>query len=204
VVAHYRFNGNWTIDLQAVLNHISNGGLSEPNKGINWPTLSLGFSRYFTVPLFENRAKTDWDKATSDLNRYDISTFTTYHSPSSRTLIFSWGLEAKYLRRVSRLSNLSVGSEYLFDNQKVSRSQEGLESDGHNLGLAIGHEFVLGKILFAQQFAFYLIKPESQLNDVYQRYTIVYRINERLNAGVGLKSHGHVADFGDFRLGVSF
>ena len=199
LATHFRLNEAWTIDLQGVLNHISNGGLEEPNKGINWPTLSIGLSHYFSSPEFKDRAKSDWNKNDFDLNRFDLSTFTTYHSPSSGAYIFSWGVESKYLRRVSRLSNLSLGTEYLFDNQKT-----GSNKDGHTLGMAIGHEFILGKILFAQQFAAYLIKPDAQMNDVYQRYTLMYRINQQLSAGVGLKSHGHVADFGDFRIGWSF
>jgi hypothetical protein len=204
LAAHFRLNKQWTIDLQGVLNHISNGGLNEPNKGINWPTVGLGVSRYFKVPEFKDRAKNDWHETVNELDRIDINTFTTYHSPNSGKYVFSWGMEGKYLRRVSRLSNLSIGSEYMFDNQKAETASDGIEISGHNLGLAIGHEFVLGRILFAQQFAAYLIKPESQKNDVYQRYTLVYRISKRFNAGVGLKSHGHVADFGDFRIGLSF
>ena len=92
----------------------------------------------------------------------------------------------------------------MYDNQKAEVTSDGVAIKGDNLGLAFGHEFVLGRILFSQQFAVYLIKPESQKNDVYQRYNMVYRINDRINVGVGMKSHGHVADFGDFRIGMSF
>ena len=60
VAAHFKINESWTMDLQGVLNHISNGGLNEPNKGINWPTIGLGVSRYFTVPEFKDRAKNNW------------------------------------------------------------------------------------------------------------------------------------------------
>lgn len=204
VAAHYKLNDQWTLDLQGVLNHISNGGLNEPNKGINWPTVGLGVSRYLSAPHFKDRAKNDWHETVNELNRFDVSTFTTYHSPSSGKYTFSWGVEGKYVQRVSRLSNLSVGAEYFFDNQRAETTFDGLEIHGHNLGLAIGHEFALGRVLFAQQFAVYLIKPESQKNDVFQRYTLVYRINEKLNAGIGLKSHGHIADFGDFRVGINF
>jgi len=202
--AHFWINERWTVDAQGVLNHLSNGGLKEPNKGINWPTISLGFSRYFTVPEFPERQRRDWRNTETDLDRFDLSTFTTYHSPSSGSYVFSWGLETKYLRRVSRLSNLSLGSEYLFDNQRAETTAEGIKFEGHHLAIALGHEFILGKILFAQQFAVYLIKPKSQKNDVYQRYTIMYRISDKLSAGVGLKSHAQVADFGDFRMGISF
>ena len=204
LAAHFKLNPQWTLDLQGVLNHLSNGGLKEPNKGINWPTLSLGVSRYFKTPEFKDRTRNDWHETVNELDRFDLTTFTTYHSPNSGKYVFSWGLEGKYLRRISRLSNLSVGSAYFFDNQRAKTNLDGVEVSGHGLGVAIGHEFVLGRILFAQQFAAYLLKPASQKNDVYQRYTLVYRINERINAGVGLKSHGHVADFGDFRVGMNF
>lgn len=81
--------------------------------------------------------------------------------------------------------------------------QEGDDATPVKAGLAIGHEFLLGKFLFSQQFGVYLSNPNPLHDDVYQRYGLVYRINKSLSAGINLKAHGHVANFLDFRLGFS-
>ena len=38
-------------------NHISNGGLKQPNKGINYPTLALGLDYIPNPILIQNREK---------------------------------------------------------------------------------------------------------------------------------------------------
>lgn len=204
MATHYRLAQRWMIDFNAVFNHISNGGLKEPNKGINWPTIGLGVSRYFKAPVFPRRKITDWRAVNPDLNRWDISAFSTYHQPQSKFFLISAGIELKYARRVSRLDNLTGGLEWMYDNGQAYLSTETRSVNGNNLGLAIGHEFILGRFLFGQQFAAYLIKPKTQPADVYQRYSLVYRISSAFNAGISLKSHGHVADFADLRLGWNF
>lgn len=40
--AHYRIGSHWNANLGLHYNHISNGGLQQPNKGMNFPTLNFG------------------------------------------------------------------------------------------------------------------------------------------------------------------
>ena len=204
LAAHYKLGGKWKLDFNAVFNHISNGGLQEPNKGINWPTVGLGVSRYFQEPVFPERKVTDWRADNPDLKRWDLTLFGTYHQPQSKFFLISGGLEIKYARRVSRLDNITGGVEWMYDNGQADLSTEDDPVNGNNFGLAVGHEFILGKFLFGQQFAAYLLKPETQGADVYQRYSLVYRITPGFSAGFSLKTHGHVADFADVRVGWSF
>lgn len=204
VATHYKFAPKWEVDLNVVYNHISNGGMKEPNKGINWPTIGLGVSRYFREPVFPDRVKTDWRKEEQDLERYDFTIFGTYQQPRSKFFLFLGGVEFKYAKRVGRLNNLTAGAEWLYDSGQANLSADDQQINGNNLGMAMGNEFILGKFLFGQQFAVYLMKPETQAADVYQRYSLVYRITPGISAGVSLKSHGHVADFADIRVGYSF
>jgi hypothetical protein len=72
------------------------------------------------------------------------------------------------------------------------------------LGIAIGHEFLLGRTLFGQQLGVYLFNKGVQGADLYQRYSLMYRFTPHVSGGIALKAHGHVADFLDFRAGYSF
>ncbi len=201
---HYRFTERWKADLNLVFNHISNGGMKEPNKGINWPTVGIGLSRYMTVPKFPERVRTDWQSTSENRDRLDLSLFGTYHQPRPINYIISMGLEIRYARRISRLNNITLGAEWMYDRGQVFKAREEMKIDGNNLGAGIGHEFILGDFLFGQQFAVYFIKPPSQDSSLYQRYTLTYSITKSIFAGVALKAHGHVADFADVRVGYSF
>ena len=204
IATHYRLSETIKLDFNIVYNHISNGGMKEPNKGINWPTLGLGVSRYFNPPKFPDRVKSNWRKDGREKSRTDITLFGTYHEPRSKLFLISAGLEVKYARRVSRLNNLSISGEWMHDNDQAQLSTPDNKVDGNILGIAAGNEFLLGKFLFGQQFGVYLLRPNTRAQDLYQRYSLVYRINSSFSYGVSLKVHGHVADFLDLRVGYSF
>ena len=70
--------------------------------------------------------------------------------------------------------------------------------------MAIGHEFLLGKFLFSQQIGYYLFKKHVPSDNWYHRWGLVYRFNQKINFGINLKVHRHIADFIDFRIGYSF
>lgn len=202
--AHIRLHPQWYLDVTAVYNHFSNGGIREPNKGINWPSAALGVAYYPRAPEFRKRDKKDWRAAGDPETRLDASLFMAFHEPVSKLYLFSPGVELKYSRQIARINALTFGAEWMYDNSdryEIEQAEE--EESPHKASVAIGHEFLLGRFLFSQQFGFYLFNPWNNA-DVYQRYGLVYRISPRLSAGINLKAHGHVADFLDFRIGVSF
>ncbi|GJM31683.1 MAG: hypothetical protein DHS20C18_06840 [Saprospiraceae bacterium] len=202
---HIRLYPHWNLDITTVYNHFSNGGIKLPNKGINWPTAAIGVTRYFTVPNFQNREKKDWRIHSRREGRFEVSTFLAFKEPVSKLFLFSPGLEVKYSRQVSRLSALTLGAEWMYDNgTRYAIELAGRTESPQKGSLAIGHEFLFGKFIFSQQFGFYLYKPYRQGADVYQRYGLIYRISPRFFGGINLKAHRHVADFADFRLGMVF
>jgi hypothetical protein len=201
---HFRLGERWYLDVSALYNHFSNGGIKEPNKGINWPSASVGVARYFEPVTFPDRIKRNWRESQDPQKRFDLTYFMAFQEPRSKLYLFSPGIELKYSQQISRINALTGGLEYIHDNGDAYYSEQaGQEKRPNKIGTAIGHEFLLGRTIFGQQFGVYLLNQGFQGADVYQRYTLVYRITEKLNAGIALKAHGHVADFLDFRVGWS-
>ncbi len=202
---HLRLNPKWQLEITAIYNHFSNGGIKLPNKGINWPTAAVGVTRYLNAPVFLDREKKDWRLDGAPANRWDVTTFLAFKEPKSKQFLFSPGIEIKYSHQVSRLSALTAGAEWMYDNgTRVAIENAGRDDSPQKGSVALGHEFLLGKFVFSQQFGFYLYKPYRVGDDVYQRYGLVYRFNDRFSGGINLKAHRHVADFIDFRMGYSF
>jgi hypothetical protein len=202
---HWRLAPQWMLDATLAYNHFSNGGIREPNKGINWPTAALGVARYFSPPAFIDRDKRDWREDHAPETRLDVAFFLGFKEPRSKLYLFSPGVEVKASRQVARLHALTLGGEFMYDNGRRFRiAQAGREEGPQAGGLAVGHEFLLGRFLFGQQIGAYVYKPYRVGDDLYQRYSLMFRASQRLSAGASLKAHRHVADFGDFRIAVSW
>lgn len=202
--AHFRLKQRWLLNTSLVYNHISNGGVRQPNKGINWPSIGVGMAYYLTDFEFKKRTKTVWRAKGPPQKRWDITMFLAYEEPRDNLFLFSPGIEVKWSKQFARVNAYTLGGELMYDNGTGYVLESlGEEPNSIKAGLAVGHEFLLGKFLFSQQFGAYLSNPNPEHPGVYQRYGLVFRINRTFNAGISLKAHGHVANFLDFRVGIS-
>lgn len=192
----YRLSPNWSAQFSLGYNHISNGGRKQPNKGMNFPTLSLGVFRYLSqedLPQYERKPTVpEWQF-------YAEAAFTTKsHSESAdRQPVFMMAAEA--YRPLGAINALGAGLDLSKDN-----SLESGQPFWGSLTAApfVAHHFVLGRIDFSQWMAFYLHKPKDYSDSrFYQRYILRYKISPALSGGIGLKVHGHVAENIDIRLG---
>lgn len=205
---NYRLADKIMFSLSANYNHISNGGMKEPNTGINYPSVSVGLDYYLDPGKFRKFEHDDWRTSVEKRNRYFVWVSGTAKQVSGYGEIKRYpviGINGRFARQVSRINALSVGLDFLADGahrEEIKRS--GSNEDHLKAGILIGNEFLLGRFNFSQQFGVYLYDPYNREADVYQRYGLDYQITQKLFSGIGLKAHGHVADFLDFRVGFSF
>jgi len=206
---NYRINPRWTVSLSANYNHISNGGIEEPNKGINFPTASAGVDYTFNPQRFPKREKISPDTVQL-ANNWEVNSFVAYkelsHGAGER--FFIYGVQGFYNHPIHQLHSLRVGAEWIINRAvkaKMRKQGEQQKLFKHHRGnLLAGHAFLLGRFRFSEQIGVYLFRPFNDHHPVYQRYSLTYRITDRIQAGIGLKSHLHVADFLDVRLGMRF
>lgn len=204
----YRIQEELLLNFGILYNHISNGGLREPNKGINWPTLTLGFDFYSREPFFPRRVVSDWKQADTQRKQTVVYLFGTArqlnHEELKKYPVF--GMEAWINYRVSRLSRLGAGTLFLYDgsDREEIRRNPLSEADPYRAGLMLGHGFLLGRFVFSQAFGVYLYDSYKAADPVYQRYSLTHPLGKQLEAGVSLLAHRHVADFLDFRVGWRF
>ncbi len=211
----WRVNEFWRWNFSFNINHNSNGGLKDPNKGLNFPSLSLGTNYTFRPVVLAKKKK-------SGINREDkrkikkealifYSNRAISHGEKKRHHIFGVSFSAG--KRISRVSGLSAGAEFFVDyalKEKLQRKGYG-ERDYKRVGILLGHEFLMGRFSFSQQIGVYLYNPAGfsdwyfKYHDaIYQRYGLKYRIGKRLLLGVDLKVDRYIANFVDFRAGVYF
>ncbi len=180
--------------------------MKEPNKGINYPSASLGVDYYLRQDAFAPYKKSDWEDEKVKRNKFYIGGFGTAKQLNEKGALKRYpvfGIVGRFSKQVSRINAISVGIEAMSDGAHQEEiSRDSLNIDHHMAGILAGNEFLLGKFLFGQQFGIYVYDPYKRNTLAFQRYWLDFKFCNRIYAGVGLKAHGHVADFLDFRVGV--
>ncbi|MGK7390352.1 MAG: acyloxyacyl hydrolase [Candidatus Cyclobacteriaceae bacterium M2_1C_046] len=206
--ANYKIAPQWAVNVSAQYSHISNGGIKKPNKGMNFPTFSLG-ADYIVDPVsLKPREKVISEKGNLQFygrfftTRPDVPP--TDNLPPSRDWLF--GLAAGGQINIANFHGISIGTELVKDLAlKMEGERKDLGDDHYIVAAMAGHHLLFGRFDFNQQLGYYLVKPEHYTDHkLYQRYELAYKINEYLLAGVSLKAHAEVAQNFDVRIGVIF
>jgi hypothetical protein len=208
---NYRINDRLSLETYANYNHCSNGGIKKPNRGINFPTFSVGMNyklRRIPTPQY---VKTDTLRINPRKQRIDFVFFATSKSDMKGAESYPvYGFNIKISRSVARLSALTFGLEWTSDHADKAEIERLniLVNDrfaDHRYGaFLVGHDLLLGKFIFSTELGVYVYSPYERLDEVYQRYGLTVHVSKTIFAGINIKAHRHVADFLDIRAGVSF
>lgn len=202
---NYHFNEKYALNFGVMYKHISNGGLKQPNRGMNFPTLSVGIDR--TIDFMELKPKSKelfaYDKKIKLYTLLNASRESTQNEDGQDTNFPILGLSTGILKPLSKINGINAATElyYNFAYREELQNQE-INQSAFVGGVQIGHHFSLGKVYFLQQMGLYLLRPKAiEQNLLYQRYSLWYKFSEKGFAGFSLLAHGHVADYIDLRIG---
>lgn len=203
----FQLNKKWIVDINTSFNHISNGGLEQPNKGINWLSFGLGANYMPDYSPFKNRdnvvphknAENDWFKRI-ELNGSALSkTF----DKKERFLVF--GSEFLFGHYLSNLHSLLGGLEWNLDRSLARKIEfEELDKTAHRLSFNLGHEFILGDFRFSQKLGVYLLDQLRENDLLYHKWGISYLHKTGVLLGVEVKAHRHIAEFIVGKIGFQF
>ncbi|MFT4203515.1 MAG: acyloxyacyl hydrolase [Chitinophagaceae bacterium] len=180
----YNVGNHLGVNLSADYNHLSNGGSKQPNRGINYPTASLGLL-YHTqsnrLPQYDYEKDDSWK---DDNNiKTDFSLFFSpkdgyakISDPSQSWNSAAWKPQRKPLfggnvqvsKQVSGINALNVGAEAYYDGAMASiKENRGHQSSNVLVGILAGNEFIINRFLFSQQLGWYLYKNTKYLDTTY-------------------------------------
>jgi len=207
VNVNFRLSEQWNLNVGGSFNHISNGRMKQPNKGINFPTIKLGANYYFTPTVFPDRksGKT-LDEIFPDKWQYNLAFFKGLKEVEERGKKYTvLGAAGTVGRILTRVNSLHTGIEWLYDNSIKERNQRAGEKVGEPAVWAylLGHELMMGRFSFTQTLGFYINKPFPTHSDMFHRWGLYYKPKDIFYFGVNLKVHKRTADFLEFRAGIS-
>ena len=204
---HFRLNDRWSIRAGAAFDHVSNGGVLLPNKGINWPAADIGFDYAFQPFDFKARARRLDKSPPERRKRLQVATFASFKNaiPGNPKQYGIFGAQVKGIYYTGRWSGLSAGVEFVADgSRRIRMENEGIPGTHHRASVLLGHQFLLGHVVFSQELGVYLLDQFRVDDPVFQRFAILVFLNEHLFLGISLKTHLYIADFGDLRVGWEF
>ncbi len=197
-------NERFRIEGTSWYNHISNGGIKQPNKGMNYPTFSLGlnYSPYREYFFDRNIMSLKSSKRNKKVFLRSFFSGKVQNETPEYPLVFCpiSGFSGGYIHpfRTLSLISLSMGIErdgYL--NESLRRN--GREIQKGIVDLALGYGVSAGNFSFLLRMGLYIVAPANQSDVIFQQYDLFYSINSRLETGVYLKAHRHVAE----HMGIS-
>jgi hypothetical protein len=203
-----RLSEKITIDFALSFNHISNGGIRQPNKGINWP--SYGFGLYYTPNFspFTDRSNQVPARLNNRswfvrANAYSSGHTKTFNDQKSHFMVY--GIEALSGYYLTNLHTLMGGMEWNFDLARQEQvAVESLNVTPQRISLNIGHEFILGDFRFSQKIGGYLLDPIKNTGRFYHKWGMSYLHKSGIIGGIELKAHRHVAEIVTGTLGWQF
>lgn len=186
--------------------HFSNAGYTKPNLGINVGNIFAGLAYRFG-PLPSNPLR--WEKTPSD-HRYEMYVAGLIGIKQISALdvnrFLSYTLSGELGRRYSEKAMVSVGLDVIYNTSLKERLRSEGEVPKSDLdllqpGLLASYHVILDR--FSMQFGMgvFLYSSFTEDGSFYHRVGWRYRVNERLSAGISLKSHFFVADYLEFGIG---
>lgn len=202
---NYRLSHRTVITLAGNYNHISNGGIKQPNFGMNFPTFSLGlyhYQREFPVfhRNFNNERKIDprITLTAQILSGYRVVDETDEYPEKGA---IAAGVHIRAAKQLTGFYSLNAGAELIIDGairEKIRR--EGVKLDHKRAALTAGQDFLFGRVVFSQYLGFYVYSPYKAFRDIYQKYELSFRISPAISAGTFLKAHLYIAELMGFNV----
>lgn len=204
----YKISNKFELTGSVCYNHISNGGIKQPNYGMNFPTLTIGADYHFNPvelkPIIKEKldaAKKIWKLKVETLASIKVQNKTEDFEEKA---FFAHGMTAFANKRIGKFSALNFGTEFFNDSYvKEEISRAGLDEDHKRAAAFLGHDLIFGKINFTINFGFYFYAPYAAKDPYYQKYLLQYNFSERLYAGGFMLAHGDAAEIMGFNVGYA-
>ncbi len=180
-------------------NHISNGGIKQPNYGMNYPSLSVGVLYEPNKVIIQPLTREKFDRSTETLTLFFglLSSFKVHTEENSgkQEMTFMHGISVYSNYRISRLSRINGGLNYFADGYlKNSLIRSGESTDHRRVGLFIGHDLLFGQLTLTTNLGAYIYSPKRAKDPVYQKYILFYAVSKWFSTGVFMIAHGDAAD----------
>ena len=199
---YYFINPKTALNLSFIFNHISNGGIKDPNNGLNFPGVNIGMNYFFDKPNYKKRVRVK-PKVEKSISSYLTVFYAATTSSNFSTKKYSiFGLELSGVKKLSGVL-FTTATFSLYQDKAVQQKlrQDSLSvQNQYRCGIASGIGFNMGKVNFASSLGVYVYDPINYYARIYHQHELSYQLNKQWAIGVNLKAHTYIANYTDIRI----
>ena len=206
LISNYFLNNGNSIGLKIQFNHFSNGGIKDPNLGVNFITSAISYQfKINEKPKLKLNIKRRLNIIEGNEN-LQFTAFATYKTSTVNTenfyLLNGFSLSYNKPFGIKKTHSLCVGAEWLEDRAMTELLiYSGAQRlSNQRVGIIVGHEFLFHQFTWGQYLGYYVYKDIPYLNNLYHRHSISYKLNLNWSIGISLLAGNQKAQFTDFRL----
>jgi len=201
----FRLNKHLSLEWSSTFDHISNGNVNRPNRGLNWVTnsVSLLYKPFGTELPKYTRVKNKYWKGRPltytagvlYVARQDYAGFTMGYQ---RTFAAGGFLEAS--KQIGRIHGFVVGLQSYYNNLKVDPQDSAAAyiKNKHSsvlAGLYVGHEFLMGRVIISQVIGRYVTVHPGMYNNYFHQHSLRVLLDKHWMAGFCFRAHEDEADY---------
>ncbi|MGF1635731.1 MAG: acyloxyacyl hydrolase [Cyclobacteriaceae bacterium] len=205
---HYQISEKISMSLDGHYKHISNGGVKQPNKGMNFAALGLSINY-----RPENTKWPEFERQSSHNNKaqYYLGIFGSMRTakadslhPDQRSAML--GIQTGVVKPLTHLNAVGLGAELSYNGNYRIEGRRGANTSPLIVSPMLQHHFFIGRVNFSQQLGIYLYHQHSHRPDrlLFQRYALNYIFKSGWYIGGSLKAHAHVAEHMVIQTGYFF
>ncbi len=199
---YYFINPKTALNLSFIFNHISNGGIKDPNNGLNFPGVNIGLNYFFEKPNYDKRVRVK-PKVEKSISSYLTLFYAATTSSNFATKKYSiFGLELSGVKKINGVL-FTTATFSLYQDKAVQQKlrQDSLSAQSqYRCGIASGIGFNMGKVNFASSLGVYVYDPINYYARIYHQHELSYQLNKQWAIGVNLKAHTYIANYTDIRI----
>jgi hypothetical protein len=195
------------ISCESFLTHFSNGAMSQPNDGMNLLMIKLGIVHSIygrNNLLYINPEKEEYDKKIRF--NINISGGVKQINSESKNKHLLITISPYFDKKLSHISSLNIGGDLFMnmaERHRIDNSVKYADTDYKRIGIAIGHELLIGPTGILTQIGYHVYSPYPAISRFYQKYGMKYYISNKIFTSFSVRIFNlEVSDETTFGIGV--
>lgn len=206
LINEFKLSNRVYLDAGIGFMHLSNGGTTLPNLGLNTPNIFGGLRYSFSEPVIEKRTMPDDFEKKMVYKVYTTIAFKMAPWVGGEYYLINT-VQGEAMRRIGRNHGISAGVMFFYDRTlqyfPMESPNEVEERKKLQIGLYGGYEHFLGKLSLPVQIGFYAYNKDKSLF-TFTQFGLRYQFTPHFSGELLLKSHGGQADFIHTGIGYTF
>lgn len=200
----YHLSNRWSVNTGIGFQHLSNGSINVPNKGLNMATANIGIQYNFKEVPHNLKSSNNFTKLENEL----VFVFSGGIKQSSKVddnKYFTGSISSSYSFGINTKQRIGFGIDLFYD-EAANRGIWDLNpktdfEDRFSQAIILTHDLAIQKFSIITHIGIYTLYQTKPDKPIYTRVGLRYNVNDKIVTNLSLKAHLGKADFIEWGIG---